>query len=733
MTGLCILLSMSLLAQQDIYVDTLFQQETQEAYPLSIHQEQVAVSAITSHGKEVWIATPLGVWHTTKGNPRWEAPQPALQDGPAYAILADSAGNIWVGSWKGLYRIESGNLRVLTGTDGPVSVLCSAPEGIYAAGPNGIWLVQQNQVRRLSYPVARSIRAIHSDQRQGLWVATDVGLYHFGPSINEHFVDTSVLVSAYVRGLATDGDGTAWVAGLGGISRLSPTGKGSKITTANGCPSRFLNCISRDAEGNFWAGTEKGLVRFYRNGSRSLLFSRRWLTSDQVTAISFDASGDAWIGTANGVSLIRKNPMTLASKADYFYRVLMERHIREPWIAGQCRLRSPGDVNSWEPEDDDNDGEYTGNYLAMESFRYAVTKTADAREKARKAFHFLLELETITGVPGYFARTFVPAAWKDRVHDPNREYTPQQLADELVKEPRNKPVTTRWHPSADGKWLWKGDASSDEWCGHMMGYFFYYQLAATEAEKVLIRQHVARLVDHLIDHRFNMVDLDGEHTRWSVWSPDLLNRDPEWQPDRSQNSMELLTFLKFAYYLTKQEKYQQHYLQLIREEHYLDNMSKIPGQNPAWFIYFDATLQAYLYPILLHCETDPKLQRFYREHLDQFMQRRAADQNPLINFLYDFARGQKQELRASVDFLKDTPLDLVDWPIDHTAREDVQLVQHPVLDEVQVSPLPPASIRQVVRWDKNPWTARGGNPSVEREPVFWLLPYWMGRYLELIR
>jgi hypothetical protein len=25
-----------------------------------------------------------------------------------------------------------------------------------------------------------------------------------------------------------------------------------------------------------------------------------------------------------------------------------------------------------------------------------------------------------------------------------------------------------------------------------------------------------------------------------------------------------------------------------------------------------------------------------------------------------------------------------------------------------------------------------GNQAEEKEPVFWLLPYWLGRYLELI-
>ena len=79
--------------------------------------------------------------------------------------------------------------------------------------------------------------------------------------------------------------------------------------------------------------------------------------------------GNAWIATANGVSAVKKKTMTLETKQLYFYDVLMRRHIREPWIAGQCRLPLAGDTTRWEPEDDDNDGEYGGNYLAMESFR----------------------------------------------------------------------------------------------------------------------------------------------------------------------------------------------------------------------------------------------------------------------------------------------------------------------------------------------------------------------------
>ncbi|HEX5025763.1 MAG TPA: hypothetical protein VFV68_10845, partial [Agriterribacter sp.] len=448
--------------------------------------------------------------------------------------------------------------------------------------------------------------------------------------------------------------------------------------------------------------------------------------------IAFDKAGTAWIATPKGVSAIMKKKMTLAEKADFFYDITMQRHVRAPWIVGQCRLPDPTDLSKWEPEDDDNDGEYGANYLAMESFRYAVTKNEDAREKAKKSFEFLKLLQTITGTDGFFARTIVPVEWGDKVHDANRSYSTVELAEELVKEPRFKPVQMRWRKSKDGKWLWKGDTSSDEWCGHMMGYFFYYELVADDKEKKVVAAHVAKLVDHLIKHNFNMIDIDGTHTRWSVWSPDQLNRDPEWTPDQYQNSMELLTFLKLAHFMTGEAKYQEHYLRLIKSEHYLENMAKVPQQNPAFFIYFDVVLQAYLYPILLHCEKDPELLAFYQNHMDNWMEKRKDDQCPLINFFYSYARNKRAELAPSINFLTDTPLDLVNWGVDHTKREDVQMVHVPVLDDLQVNELPPASIRATVRWDKNPWAAVTGQTATEREPVFWLLPYWMGRYLKMI-
>jgi hypothetical protein len=144
-------------------------------------------------------------------------------------------------------------------------------------------------------------------------------------------------------------------------------------------------------------------------------------------------------------------------------------------------------------------------------------------------------------------------------------------------------------------------------------------------------------------------------------------------------------------------------------------------------------LEGYLFPILLKYENDPKLKAFYEQLAEEWMKSQESGENLINNLTYALATGKKVNVNQTIQFLKDAPLDLVDWPIDHRLREDIQLVRSPILEELQISVLPPASMRSTVRWDKNPWAAVSGDASQVREPVFWLWPYWMSRYLGIIK
>ena len=719
-------------AIDSLYTDVPFIQETHDGFLIGKNDADNEVRSIAvDNNSAVWIATASGIFIKEVDSREWQPVITGNDRGPAYSVLIKKDGTVLMGTWNGIYSWFENRLTKLEGPKPPVSVLCSSGDETYALGPYGIWQEVDGTWKLKDYKIARSVRDAETDGKGNLWVATDAGLYLCNDGKSTLYQDTKELISAYAKSIGFSSDGDCWVGNMGGISIRKNEKLVKNITPEDGLSSVFVNCIEKAPDGTMWVGTDVGVVRFDKDLNPSLRFSRRWLMNDQVKDVAFDKKGNAWIATSHGVSNIKRSEMTLEEKQVDFYGQLMRRHIREPWTCGSVHLEVAGDTATWKSEDDDNDGEYTGGYLAMESFRYAVTKSEDAHLKARKAFDFLRQLQTVTGTAGFFARSIVPPSWT-RVHDINRKYTPQEIAEELVKDPRYKPVEERWRTSADGKWLWKGDTSSDEMDGHFMAYYYFYEFAANEDDKQAVRDHVKKIVDELIVNNHNLIDIDGTHTHWAVWSPEQLNGDPDWASEKSLNCFELLAYLKFTYGITGDEKYQQEYLRLINDEGYLESAKGINSKNPAWQIYFDLTMEGYMFPMLFKYETDQKIREVYTEMLEKWMEHQKCGENLYNNLAYTLCTGKKINVEQTIDFLKDTPLDLVDWYIDHTKREDVKVVRKPILEEIQIDKLPPASIRATVRWDKNPWSAINGNPNSMREPVFWLWPYWEARYLEII-
>ena len=151
-----------------------------------------------------------------------------------------------------------------------------------------------------------------------------------------------------------------------------------------------------------------------------------------------------------------------------------------------------GDLTTHVKSSSDNDGLWTAMYLGAE-VPLCRHESPDAREKARRSVRLLMRLEEITGIPGFPARSFL-----------SREEPP--------------PGSGEWHLTPDGQWLWKGDTSSDEIVGHYFGYALYYDLVATPEEKREISPVVARITDHLIRNDYDLIDLDGQPTRWGQWS-----------------------------------------------------------------------------------------------------------------------------------------------------------------------------------------------------------------------
>ncbi len=203
--------------QQTSVADVDFWQEYHEPYPVPGNFIEKEVRSIAVDNKsDVWIATAAGILKKKEGDSVWTQVLSENDKGPSFAVATDNESNVWMGTWKGVFLYKNNELKFIGGTEGPVSAICSAKEGVYALGPNGVWLYNGNS----NYSIARSIRHVISDDKEGIWIATDVGLYHCTAKQSNHFYKTDVLLSAYIKGLALDEKNKLWAGGLGGVSIL---------------------------------------------------------------------------------------------------------------------------------------------------------------------------------------------------------------------------------------------------------------------------------------------------------------------------------------------------------------------------------------------------------------------------------------------------------------------------------------------------------------------------------
>ncbi len=700
-------------------------------------RNDVRAVAVANDGK-VWVATAAGVFFV-EGN-QLVAPEGEAIDGPTYDVTVDETNSVWVAAWNGVYRIRNNRLEPIGQLQGPLTALATMSGDVIAAGPNGIFSWFNDQWQQRDVAVATTIRDVAilpSDEECDvtncpLAVATGIGLYLIDGDKVRRIASHEEIQSSDVRTVAVHSHGELWVGCATGIDVYKRGQRLRSITAGDGLPSADVRHIAFDRADNAWVGTNLGVTR-QQKGGWSLRHSRRWLPHDEVRQVAFSPNGTTWIATADGISAIARRRMTLADKAEYYEALVQSRHVRPPGLVERCRLGTPGDLSSYQAMDTDNDGSYTGMYVAAEAFRYAATGDKNARNNATAAFQAIDFLHQVTESDGFFARTVVPATW-ERMADPNRTYTLQQIAEDRAHDARFKRVEVRWRPSSDGLWLWKGDTSSDEVTGHYFTFGVYYDLVANEEQKQHVADRVRQLTDYIIAGGYVLRDQDGHATRWGVWSPEKLNHDPNWRLDRGVNSVEILSFLLTAHHVTGDDRYLAELQSLYDDHGYRENILHPQQLDPGSFTYIDSELLAMAYRGLITYAVDPQRKKVYEQSLEAWFAPVRNDASPFYGFTYA-ALGGRGDFRpkACLAQLRDIPLDMVQWTVDNRHREDIRLVRAPSSEHWQTDRLLPASERSVSRWDRNPYEAvRGDGGTVEGSSVYWLLPYWMGRYHTLV-
>lgn len=515
-----------------------------------------------------------------------------------------------------------------------------------------------------------------------------------------------------------------------------PSSVGAELSTAElnslrnsepRLPFRDLVCGIRLGDGTICLGSSHGLM--FREPAMTqwrLFHSLRWLPSDQVQKVAVKSPNDIYVQTQAGIGRLVRREKSLEKKMTEIQEELRRRHVREG-LVGSIQLKEPGKLDSdWFQPDSDNDGLWTSLYVAAEAFRFGATGDPQAKQNAWQSLKALMFLEQVTGIPGFAARSIV------RGSDP-------------------KPEHGEWHRSADGKWWWKGDTSSDEVDGHYFAYSVYFDLAATAEEKEQIRQVVGRITDHILDHGFYYVGATGKPTTWGVWAPEKLNRELKWVGDRGLNSLEILSFLKTADHIVGKPRYAQAAKTLIENHGYALNTIWQKSIWPPEVNHSDDELAFVVYYPLLRYERDPQLRAIYLASIERAWRIERPEGSPFFNFVYaaslqasqwanpnqrpnaTVVDPQSYDQRVCLDWFRDVPQDLIDWTIKNSDRNDLgELIPNRTKRATSKRVLNVAE-RHLIRWNGDPYQLDGGSDGRSRDDgTFILLPYWMGHYHRFI-
>ena len=212
----------------------------------------------------------------------------SLSDNRVSAIVRDSTGHLWIGTWRGLNRMEE--------ETGKFRRFLHNPSDPQSLGGDAIW-------------------GLTVDTRGRLWIASwGGGLSMLDPTTllftnYRHLSNDSLSIgSNLLRSLHADGDGAVWIGTYdAGIDRLDPrTGTFDHFRhdpfDPTSIPSDEVQSLFRDPRGMLWIGTSSGVASHDRHRSKVQVYRHSpdrpgSLSHNHVSAVHVDGQGGLWVGT----------------------------------------------------------------------------------------------------------------------------------------------------------------------------------------------------------------------------------------------------------------------------------------------------------------------------------------------------------------------------------------------------------------------------------------------------
>ncbi len=633
-----------------------------------------------------------------------------------FVYLTDKA--VLSNSWAGKFYIDHGLNK-------PTSIAMGKDFTTLVAGSGSIALFKESKkIWEKSLSGFEPIKLINDTKRNRFLILTNKGVYQF---LNKNNKFLQVYKGVDLSAMTLYDDKIVLGTNDGVLNLNAKTFKASEIDKK--LPSNDITCLN-NIDGNLWFGSKNGAFKLRKDGKYDYYASKRWLVDNVVVDISKGPDNSILILSKAGLSKINFVEMTLAEKAIFFQKMQRERHIRYGFT-GNLTLKKSGDVYSGEMHDTDNDGLWTSMYLAGELFRYAVTKSEDAKLNAYEAFTSMERLEGIAGLSGFPARAFEREGVE--LGEGSNGFSQEQM------KAWQKENGSTWQFDKTGRWKWKVSTSSDESCGHFFVNALFAELAPDKEWRDKAIRQIKLQMDHIIENEWHLVTWNGKPTRWGNWSPEYVNSFPISVGDRRLNSTLILAFLQTAYHFTKDEQYKRKAYELIDMHGYDENANRpasviglVEGEDLSdrWN-HSDDQMYFLTIPAFVNYSFDEDQKKKHFQAAKSHWEIERSEKNPVWNFLYALTGGTDYDLQDSIWWLQEFPLDLVTWTIDNSKRNDLEKIEPNFRGQTYKEVLPPDE--RPVHFHNGAYRNNSNGAGMgEVAPYIWLLPYWAGRYVDAI-
>ena len=190
------------------------------------------------------------------------------------ALFRDSRGRIWASTESGVSYLEDDRFVKAKSVPGDVT------RSITEDGHGTIWIANQGtglyslpQGRDAGKAVAWTtfgrtdvVTAVVGDpRRHGVWVGfLQGGLFYFDGRVSVAYGPADGLAPGRINQLQSDRDGTLWIAGEGGLTRLKD-GRFATLNAAGGLPCDHARWALADDTESWWLAMSCGLVRVSSN------------------------------------------------------------------------------------------------------------------------------------------------------------------------------------------------------------------------------------------------------------------------------------------------------------------------------------------------------------------------------------------------------------------------------------------------------------------------------------